>query len=136
MTWYKNKYKNIIKIWTVANKQKCNCIRLFSRGWLCQWESSLWGSDYDILKLGLQEKYRRIRMKIFIVIFIVSCWQDPILGAYLDLLNSFRLAQWLRLAHSNGPNWVGASPIFHLRKEMDPFPKTCSVQKARSWMKS
>lgn len=53
----------------------------------CANESSIWESNNDILKLGLQEKYiREFRVKIFIVIFIVSCWQELILGAYLDYL--------------------------------------------------
>jgi hypothetical protein len=37
---------------------------------------------------------------------------------------SQRLVQWLRLALSNGPNWVGLSCPIHLRTETDPVSET------------
>jgi hypothetical protein len=35
--------------------------------------------------------------------------------------------QWLRIALSNGPNWVGLSCPIHLRTETDPVSETCGL---------
>jgi hypothetical protein len=43
--------------------------------------------------------------------------------------------QWWRSAFSNGHNWVGASPLFHLRTETDMVSIMCSFR-IWWWMKS
>jgi hypothetical protein len=53
------------------------------------------------------------------------------------LFTSNERAQWLKLALSNRPNWVGASsPLFHLRAENDPVYEMCSVWNTKQCKKS
>jgi hypothetical protein len=60
---------------------------------------------------------------------IFSCYlppNKPGLKWLNSCVNLTRVVQWLRLALSKGPNWVGAFSLPHLRTETDPiFEMSC-----------
>jgi hypothetical protein len=67
--------------------------------------------------------------QIFIMSFIVILFLSPTDETGCRLFISFffygpEFFQWLRLALSNGPNWVGLSCPLHLRTETDPVSET------------
>jgi hypothetical protein len=62
--------------------------------------------------------------KIFIVILFLSPNDGTCCQVFIIVLYWPGFVQWLRLALSNGPNWVGLPCPIHLRTETDPVSET------------